>query len=181
MNLHLTEYSISKEVLDTKDLKSAYKNQHRGTHLDCYNLSKIELPKEICAKVVDVRDLDIIDVDIMKNIEGLKNSFVIFRTGYLEKFGYGSSEYLNSSKEPYLTNQLVDYLLDNKVRLIGIDFKGIQHGEKHKKIDQYVESNGAYVIENICNLDKVEDTFNVSLKWQEFDGATAIKVEIEMI
>ncbi|MGL4990519.1 MAG: cyclase family protein [Sarcina sp.] len=181
MNLHLIEYSISKEILETKSLESAYKNQHIGTHLDCYNLSKIELPKEISVKVIDVRGLEIIDVDIVKNIEGLKDSFVIFRTGYLEKFGYGSSEYLNPNKEPYLTNQLVDYLLDNKVRLIGIDFKGIQHGENHKKIDQYVESKGAYIIENICNLDKVKDSFDVSLNWLQFDGATAIKVEIETI
>ncbi|WP_346871369.1 hypothetical protein [Clostridium sp. UBA5119] len=105
----------------------------------------------------------------------------MFRTGYLETYGYGSDEYFNSKPSPYLTNELIDRLLDCNVKLIGIDLSGIQHGKDHVAIDKYVENKGAYVIENICNLHKVTTEFKANLKWIQLEGATAIKVEIETI
>jgi len=82
---------------------------------------------------------------------------------------------------PYLTNELIDRLLDCNVKLIGIDLSGIQHGKDHVAIDKYVENKGSYVIENICNLHKVTTEFKANLKWIQLEGATAIKVEIETI
>ncbi|MGL4106649.1 cyclase family protein [Clostridium sp. LP20] len=179
MNLHLKEFNIPKEILKWGDSKPAHQRQHIGTHIDCYNLSTIELPSEIEVKVIDVRNIDIIDVDILDKISIEEESFIIFRTGYLEKYGYGSEKYFNTEGSPYLTNELVDKLLDFKVKLIGIDLSGIQHGKDHVIIDKYIESKGAYVVENICNLDKVDSDFKASLNWIQSEGATAIKVEIE--
>lgn len=181
MNLHLTEFNIPKEILKWGDSQPAHQRQHIGTHIDCYNLSHIELPEEIDVTVIDVRDLDVIDIDILNNISIKKDSFVIFRTGYLEKYGYASDEYFNSEEPPYLTNELIDKLLECNIKLIGIDLSGIQHGKAHVAIDKYVENKGAYVIENICNLDKVTTQFKTKLKWLQLEGATAIKVEIETI
>lgn len=181
MNLHLTEFNIPKKILKWGDSQPAHQRQHIGTHIDCYNLSNIELPVEIDVTVIDVRNLDIIDIDILDNISIKKNSFVIFRTGYLENYGYGSEEYFNSKASPYLTNELIDKLLECNIKLIGIDLSGIQHGKAHVAIDKYVENKGAYVIENICNLDKVTTEFKANLNWIQLEGATAIKVEIETI
>lgn len=181
MNLHLKEFNIPQEILKWGDSQPAHQRQHIGTHIDCYNLSRIELPSEIDVSVVDVRNLDIIDINILNNISIKEDSFIIFRTGYLEKLGYGSEEYFNTKSSPCLTNELVDKLLDFNVKLIGIDLSGIQHGKDHVVIDKYVENKGAYVIENICNLDKVDSKFKANLKWLQLEGATAIKVEIETL
>ncbi|AVP64621.1 cyclase [Clostridium botulinum] len=181
MNLHLTEFNIPEEILKWGDSQPAHQRQHIGTHIDCYNLSKIELPSKIDVKIIDVRNLDIIDIDILDNISIKEGSFVIFRTGYLENYRYGSEEYFNSKSSPYLTNDLVDKLLDFNVKLIGIDLSGIQYGKHHVAIDKYVENKGAYVVENICNLDKVDSEFKADLKWFQLEGATAIKVQIETL
>ncbi len=154
MNLHLTDFNIPVEILKWGDSQPAHQRQHIGTHIDCYNLSNIELPSQIDVKVIDARKIDIIDVNILENLSIKAGSFVIFRTGYLETYGYG---------------------------LIGIDLSGIQHGKDHVAIDKYVENKGAYVIENICNLHKVTTEFKANLKWIQLEGATAIKVEIETI
>jgi len=175
MNLHLKEFSIPQEILKWGDSQPAHQRQHIGTHIDCYNLSNIDV------KVIDVRKLDIIDVTILENIKIEENSFVIFRTGYLEQYGYGSEEYFNSKESPYLTNEIIDKLLDLNTKLIGIDLSGIQHGKNHVAIDKYVEDKKCYVVENICNLDKVPSDFKANLKWFQLKGATAIKVEIETI
>ena len=181
MELHLKEFNIPEKILKWGDSQPAHQRQHIGTHIDCYNLSNIELPSEIDVKVIDVRNIDVIDVDILDNVSIKENSFVIFRTGYLEQYGYGSEEYFNAKLSPFLTNEIVDKLLDFNVRLIGIDLSGIQHGKYHVAIDKYVENRGAYVIENICNLDNVASEFKANLKWIQLVGATAIKVEIETL
>lgn len=181
MNLHLTDFNIPEEIIRWGDSQPAHQRQHIGTHIDCYNLSNIELPSQIDVKVIDARKIEIIDVNILENLSIKPGSFVIFRTGYLETYGYGSDEYFNSKPIPYLTNELIDRLLDCNVKLIGIDLSGIQHGKDHVAIDKYVENKGAYVIENICNLDKVTTEFKANLKWIQLEGATAIKVEIETI
>ncbi|WP_315077422.1 cyclase family protein [uncultured Clostridium sp.] len=181
MNLHLKKFNIPKKILKWGDSQPAHQRQHIGTHIDCYNLSSIELPSEIDVSVIDARNIDIIDIGILDNVSIKKDSFVIFRTGYLENYGYGSGEYFNSESNPYLTDELVDKLLDSNVKLIGIDLSGIQHGKHHLAIDKYVENREAYVIENICNLDKVGSEFKSSLKWIQLEGATAIKVEIETL
>ncbi|WP_346920267.1 cyclase family protein [Clostridium sp. UBA7339] len=181
MNLHLTDFNIPAEILKWGDSQPTHQRQHIGTHIDCYNLSNIELPPQIDVKVIDARKIDIIDVNILENLSIKAGSFVIFRTGYLETYGYGSDEYFNSKPSPYLTNELIDRLLDCNVKLIGIDLSGIQHGKDHVAIDKYVENKGSYVIENICNLHKVTTEFKANLKWIQLEGATAIKVEIETI
>ncbi|GAA0086499.1 cyclase family protein [Clostridium sp. CTA-7] len=181
MNLHLIEFNIPEKILKWGDSQPAHQRQHIGTHIDCYNLSSIELASKIDVRVVDVRNLDIIDVNILDNLSIKAGSFVIFRTGYLESYGYGSEEYFNTKSSPYLTNELIDKLLDCNVKLIGIDLSGIQHGRAHVEIDKYVENKGAYVVENICNLDKVTSEFKANLNWIQLDEATAIKVEIETL
>jgi len=80
-----------------------------------------------------------------------------------------------------MTDDLVDYLLDKEVKLIGIDFHSIQLGENHVKIDKYTENRGTFVVENMTNLDKIPNIVKLSLKWNQGKDATAIPVEIEVV
>ncbi|MGL5258092.1 MAG: cyclase family protein [Proteocatella sp.] len=181
MYLHVREFSIPEKILNWAKDQEAHQRAHIGTHIDVYNCSKISIPSEIEVKVIDVRGVEIIDTDIIRGLKLKEGTFVIFRTGIMEKYGYGSESYFNSEIKPYLTSSLVDELLKNKVTLIGIDFHGIQHGKDHVNIDKYVENMGAYVIENICNLDKVSSEFMARIKYDQLEKATAIKTEIEAI
>lgn len=179
MNLDVKEINMPEKILKWGESQPPHQRQHIGTHIDVYNLSKIELPLEIEVQVIDVRDIEIIDIKVLEKYKIEENSFIIFRTGIMEKCGYACDEYFNLEGAPYLTDEVVDKLLDLKVKLIGIDLHGIQHGKNHVKIDKYVENRGSYVVENICNLDKVESIFKAMLTWNQLDGATAIKVNIE--
>lgn len=181
MYLHVEEFSIPGKILNWAKEQEVHQRAHIGTHIDVYNCSKISIPSEIEVKVIDVRGVEIIDTDIIRGLKLKEGTFIIFRTGIMEKYGYGSEVYFNSEIKPYLTNALVDELLRSKVILIGIDFYGIQHGKDHVYIDKYVEDRGAYVVENICNLDKLPSEFKVSVKYIQLEGATAVKPQIEAI
>lgn len=181
MNLHLKSFNIPEEILKWGESQPEHQRQHIGTHIDCYNLSCIDLPIEMEIQVIDVRDTPLIDLAAIRGISIQPNTFTIFRTGFLEKYGYGSEVYFDTTANPYLTKEVVDYLLEKKVKLIGIDLSGIQHGKAHVEIDKYIENNGAYVVENICNLDKIESKCFAALSWRQLENATAIKVEIDTI
>lgn len=181
MNLNLKNFNMTEEILKWGESQTEHQRQHIGTHIDCYNLSHIDLPIEMEIQVIDVRGIYEIGLDVLKGITIKSKSFVIFRTGFLEKYGYGTIVYFDTKTNPYLTNELIDYLLENDVKLIGIDLSGIQHGKAHVEIDKYVENKGAYVVENICNLDKIGSKCSAVLTWRQLEGATAIKVEIETI
>lgn len=183
MHLDIKEYEMSDEVEQMIAGFSPEKRKHIGTHIDVYQHSKIDLPAKIDTLVIDVRGIKQIGLEMLQGIEIVKDSFVIFHTGVIESYPYGSVEYFKPPVRPYLTNELVDALLDRKVKLIGIDASGIQHGEDHVKIDKHVENYGAYVIENICNLDKVETSFESRLTWNQENSqlSSAIGVSIEAI
>jgi len=128
---------------------------HLGTHIDVMNK---EFPLENAirgGKIVDVsfvrgRDIETSDADLSEVSE---SDFVMFHTGYLSETGYGSDEY--SGTHPQLSRQLIDFLLDRKVCMIGIDAAGIRRAGEHKQTDQYCADRGVFVVENLANLDRL--------------------------
>ena len=56
---------------------------------------------------------------------------------------------------PQLSYELIEELLKKQISIIGIDFSGIRNGNEHIPADQKCADNGAFVIENLCNLHKV--------------------------
>lgn len=182
MKLNLTNIEMPEKLREWAEKQDEHQARHIGTHIDVYNYSDLDLSLKLCrGVVVDVRDLDIIDCERVEKIEVRKGDFIIFRTGFMEKFGYGTKEYLNLKSAPFLTDEAVDYLIDRGVKFIGIDLHGIQHGRDHRKIDEYTESKGTYVIENMTNLDKISNIIQLKLEWDQKEGATAIPVEIEVL
>lgn len=182
MKLNVKTIEMPEKLREWAEKQDEHQARHIGTHIDVYNYSDLDLSLKLCrGVVVDVRDLNIIDCERVEKIEVRKGDFVIFRTGFMEKFGYGTKEYLNLEGAPFLTDEAVDSLIDRGVKFIGIDLHGIQHGRDHRKIDEYTESKGTYVIENMTNLDKISNIIQLKLEWDQKEGATAIPVEIEVL
>lgn len=136
------------------NLKKAFTG-HLGTHFDV--MDKV-FPLEFCelpamafnVSHVKGRDIDLEDIDCGKVREGM---FVIFSTGFIEKVPYGSKEYFHD--HPQLSRRLLDFLIEKKVSLVGVDCAGVRRGGEHTPADQYFADHGIFIIENLCNLGKV--------------------------
>lgn len=130
---------------------------HHGTHFDVMDK---EFPLEYAERrgiVFDVaeaaeqgRDVDVSDI----NLEQVrKDMFVIFRTGFIEKVGYGGEGYFGH--HPQLSDRLIDELVEKGVSMIGIDCAGVRRGDEHIPKDQYCADRGVFIIENLCHLQEV--------------------------
>lgn len=158
MLIDITLKITPKMVVDAQGAEKKALSGHLGTHFDIMNK---EFPLEYTERkgiVFDVsrvtgRDIDISDIDQNK-VE--KDIFVAFYTGFIEKEGYGGKVYF--SEHPQLSNELIDFLLDNKISIIGVDFAGVRRGKEHTPKDQYCADKGVFIIENLCNLKEVVNT-----------------------
>ena len=79
-----------------------------------------------------------------------KDDFVMFHTGFLKEVGYGTPDYFKS--HPQLSLELIEFLIDKRVSLIGIDAAGVRRGDEHTKTDQFCSDNGVFIVENLDNL-----------------------------
>ncbi|MBV4447055.1 cyclase family protein [Clostridium tyrobutyricum] len=158
LSLKVTE-AYNKGALNNEKMASF---GHLGTHFDVMNK---EFPLEFTKRkgiVFDVhdipsdRDVDVSDIDISL-VE--PNMFVAFYTGFIEKEDYGTKAYF--TLHPQLSNELIDQLLDRKVSIIGIDCAGVRRGLEHTPKDQYCADKGVFIVENLCNLNKLLDGKNI--------------------
>ncbi len=128
-----------------------------GTHLD--RLLGSEIPPHYFksrAVLFDVRafclerEVDAKDI----SFELIKpGDFVMFHTGHIARYGYGSHDYL---KVPFdVSWDIVGHFLERKVHYIGVDARGIRRNEEHREVDERCERAGVYVIENINNMEKL--------------------------
>ena len=144
-------------------LKDATKNEnkdltgHLGTHFDVMNK---EFPldfterKAVVFDVSDVKDRDIVVGDIdAGRIES--DMFVGFFTGFIEAEEYGTQRYYK--QHPQLSHDLIEFLLQKDISVIGLDFAGVRRGKEHTPTDQYCADKGVFIIENLCNLKSVTD------------------------
>lgn len=182
MIISLEEYQISDKLKRWRDNQEVKQAAHVGTHIDVYKHTVLEEElKCVRGVVIDVRGIEEVGTSALNKAELSAGDFVIFRTGYMEEYGYGSEEYFDIKSAPYLTTELVDYLIAKGVKFIGIDLHSIQLGAEHKKIDIYCEERGTYVVENLTNLEKISGQVQLRLKFRQEEGATAIPVEIEVV
>ncbi|MEA4911538.1 MAG: cyclase family protein [Oscillospiraceae bacterium] len=153
---------------------------HLGTHFDVMDR---EFPLEYTrrrgvsfdARGVSGRDIGLSDIDIGR-VE--KDMFVSFCTGYIEKTGYGSRAYF--TEHPQLSDELIDALLDREVSVIGVDFAGIRRGREHTPKDQHCADRGAFVVENLCNLEAlpVRGGFTAHTYPMRFAGMTGLPCRV---
>lgn len=128
---------------------------HLGTHFDVMHK---QFPLEYTqrkAVVFDVfsvrgRDIEPADVDL-RLVE--ENMFVAFYTGFVHEVAYGTPEYFKG--HPQLSNPLIDALLERRVSVIGVDCAGIRRTPEHVPADWRCAEQGAFVVENLWELNKV--------------------------
>jgi kynurenine formamidase len=127
---------------------------HMGTHIDLVDTPGLPLERMIAktclvdAPYTDSAEIDLPDLTpVAEQITPGDN--VIFRTGWLAAH-YPDKSYFKG--HPQLSDQLIDFLLEKKVNMIGVDFPGIKAGSQHRQIDQYCLDRGVYILENLNNL-----------------------------
>ena len=171
-------------ALTGKMIMEAYHNERRtssghvGTHIDLKGKTFDDCTlKAIVFKVPD--DTVIADIDLSEVKEGY---FVMFNTGHIDKYLYGTKEY--DSNHSILSDELIERLIERKIRLIGIDGPGIKKGPEHPLTDTYLSERDIFVVENLCNLDKLEEgyIYDISIKAKAIqrDGMP-VKIEVNDI
>ena len=156
---------------------------HLGTHFDVMNK---EFPLEFVKReglvfnVRDIREREVLSGDIDVSLVR-ENMFVAFYTGFIDDVGYGTKKYF--TEHPELSNELIDKLLDKKVSIIGVDFAGVRRGAEHTPKDQYCADRGVFIIENLCNLDKIlrgknHEIFTVNTYPVNFEGMSGLPCRV---
>lgn len=80
---------------------------------------------------------------------------------------------------PEISIEVIEYLVDKKVNMVGIDALGIGAGRNHGIIDVFLGKHGAYAIENLTNLDKIpEKDFRVYCLPMKIEGLDAFPARI---
>lgn len=155
MLIDITLRVTPKMVKDINGTERKSFSGHIGTHFDVMDkVFPIEYTRRV-GKVFDVtwvgeRDIDICDIDTNEIESGM---FVAFNTGWIEEFDYGTPEYAHG--HPQLTHTLIDYLIEKKISLIGIDAPGIRRSHEHTPADQKCADNNIFVIENLTGLSQL--------------------------
>ena len=153
LTLDICKYSHILEWANSQNNKHIAMG-HIGTHLDVYERSNISLDYFKSRGVLfDVRNIEEVGVDDIDLSKIMDNDFVLFRSGAMENKDYGCREYFDYNFQ--LSNELINVLISKKIRFIGIDSAGIRNHLEHESADRLCERNGIYVIENLCNLDKI--------------------------
>lgn len=147
-----TELQYFKEA-DFEDSSTVSKlsiSLHTGTHIDA--------PFHYFPKGKKITDYDISDFigkgNILKLNEKVENTIediAIIKTGWSKYFG--SDKYF--FKNPYLTEEFSEKLIENNVKGIAIDTCSVdKYGENiiHKKLLK----NDIWIVENIRNLEKLD-------------------------
>ena len=155
MKIDITLKITPKMVKDAEGNEKKAPVGHLGTHFDVMDQ---EFPLDYTERnmlVFDVskvgeREIGISDIEPNRIEAGM---FVAFYTAFIEQEAYGTQRYYK--EHPQLSNELIHLLLEKKVSIIGVDCAGIRRGKEHVPIDQYCAERGVFVIENLCNLDKV--------------------------
>ncbi|HJU10462.1 MAG TPA: cyclase family protein [Candidatus Binataceae bacterium] len=125
---------------------------HAGTHFDVVNKTFPLESFKTRGKVIDVshiRDREV-EIEDLGSTEIEAGDFVIFHTGLIDEFGYNTKSYMTRSAE--LSDRTVDFLLERKVRLIGVDAAGVQKFSKHAAVDAHCADRGVFIVENLNNV-----------------------------
>jgi kynurenine formamidase len=108
---------------------------------------------------------------------------VIFRTGLVDRYGFGAEYFATLSQHPALSWDLIDHLLGANVSFIGIDAPGVRQGDDHLVADKLAESGGTYIIENLANVDRLATTaadnaFRVFTGWTGFRSSSGLSCRV---
>lgn len=150
-----------------------------GTHIDVMS-SEVILENERLigtgikfdvSHIVD-RPVELNDLDLSLVEEG---KFVFFQTNW-DKYLDDEDRYNN---HPEISMEVMEYLVEKKVNMIGIDTLGLGLGKNHGLIDVFLGKYGSYAIENLANLDQIpEKGFRVYCLPMKIEGIDAFPARI---
>jgi kynurenine formamidase len=182
LSIDIDDSVISKA---SKDPNSYMSRGHIGTHLDVYD-GQANPPAEYCERrafLIDASKGANADIgqEVLRGQELHEGDFVIFYTGQLQKFVYGTKDYFKD--HPQLTWDFINYLADQKLSFVGLDFAGLRRGEEHGPADAIFADHGSYVIENLDKVDQLREAaagrpFRILTGWTGFKGATGLSCRV---
>ncbi len=159
---------------------------HIGTHMDVP--PGIEPPPAeytlLRGILIDVESIkkNEIGIEVLQRTRIGKGDAIVFHTGHIREFSYGTSDYF--AEQPRLSWDLIKVLAENDVSLIALDFPGLRPGLEHAEADMLCGQNGKYIIENLTNVDRLRDAvrpskpFSVLSGWTGFKGATGLSCRV---
>ncbi|PHV70956.1 polyketide cyclase [Sporanaerobium hydrogeniformans] len=154
---------------------------HVGTHMDVYEMKQIPLEymqrRGILFDVSTIRNREITSEDI--DIDYIKpGDFVLFRTGLIERFPYGSNNYFKEGVN--FSWELIDELIQEGIAFIGLDAPDLRKGKEHIEADRRCEKQGVYVIENLQHLGEIDTNKPCKMltMWFEDLEATGLKCRV---
>ncbi len=130
---------------------------HVGTHIDIMNTKGLAVDRFISkAHLIDVsnifgREITMYDAKL-DEIDIAPNESVIFNTNWSDLMLETSAYFIN---HPYLSCEMIDYLLHKQVNLIAIDAPGVRRGKEHHLIDEYCANHNVFIVENLVNLSAI--------------------------
>lgn len=151
-------------INDKKVNRDGYSNHnlkmgmHAGTHLDlpAHMLEDVRNAADISlsslsgqAKLIYAAGKKIIKAEPKYQKMISKNDIVIIYTGMDKE--YGNQEYYN--KHPVISEEMADLLIAKEIKLLGFDMPSPDR--RPFKIHQKLFENDIFILENLCNLEKL--------------------------
>ena len=109
---------LTTQPMNKENINISHPLYSRGTYIQ--KSLPADIPFEYCrAKgvIFDVRGQETINIDFVSRNLIRKKNFVIFRTGLMEAYKYGSEDYFN--KFPEFTDELINFLITKNLSFIG--------------------------------------------------------------
>jgi kynurenine formamidase len=172
LTLHLPPDHPARSSLNQRDAALA-QSGHFGTHLDRHGGSTIPLDyikgRGILADITGVQGE--LTADMVSALPILPGDFVFFRTGELERLGYGTPEY--NAAGPVFSWEALNIFTKARIRFVGVDIRGLRKGDEHNEADRICEAGGVFVIENLDKLSllPIMAPFQVYTMWFEREGS----------
>ncbi|WP_273321064.1 cyclase family protein [Vallitalea guaymasensis] len=150
-----------------------------GTHIDVMSADVLLENERLVSQGIKFnvshvtdRPVELKDLDISLIKEG---HFIFFQTNW-DKYLDDEDKY---NTHPEISMEVIEYLVDKKVNMIGIDTLGLGYGKNHGLIDTFVGKKGIYAIENLTNLDKIPSKdFRVYCLPMKIEGLDALPARI---
>ncbi|MGL5765448.1 MAG: cyclase family protein [Sarcina sp.] len=169
---------FSKSGSEYKTINFSCDTHNMGTHIDVMEKNIVLENERLIANgikfdVKGIKDREILlsDLDVSIVKEGI---YVFFETGW-DEYVSDDEKY---SKHPEISFEVLEYLVKQKVNMIGIDSLGLGIGRNHGIADSYLAKNKIYAIENLCNLKSIPSKFKVYCLPLKIEGIDALPTRI---
>lgn len=161
-----------------KTMSFSCDTHNMGTHIDVMGTDVVLENERLISEgikfdVTGITDREILlsDLDLSIVKEGV---YVFFQTGW-DEYVKDDEKY---SKHPEIAFEVLEYLINKKVNMIGIDTLGLGLGKNHGVADSYLAKNNIYAIENLCNLKDIPNEFKVYCLPVKIEGIDALPTRI---